>query len=572
MGKYYLSAYKEHMKRIIFLSLFLIISLIINAQAQSWRSELYPKNWQPPTASNFYSDKLIQDFSYAGYHRGEKEVPTKTGPLLDVTKPPYNADNTGKQDVTAILQKAIDDTGRKKKGGIVYLPKGTFKVNPVAGKNYCLRINRSYVVLRGAGTGQTFVYNASANMRNKTIITVDNGNSWANTGDDKQLITKDLLQPTTVIPVQSINGFKVGDLVIVRNYINNDWIEKHNMLAYWQDKGRSLDGQLYCREIKAINSKTKELTIDIPIRYALETAHGAAVYKAPALLTEVGIENLSIGNHQNFTEGDWSEESYHQESNGSYQCHDAWAISMAHTYNGWIRRVASYQPAENTSKAHLLSNGIKVSQTKNISIINCDFKKPQFGGGGGNGYMYRVMGNETLLQDCIADFNRHGFVMSHMSASGNVFLHCLDKDSGRQTGLPGYEKTNGSGSDHHMWFSHSNLFDQCTVENSFFAAGWRKWGGSTIHGLTAAHSVYWNLTSNGSQANAVQTQQGRYGYVIGTAGNKPEVRTSAWESGTEVITSPIDYVEGIGKSANLDPQSLYLDQKSKRLVKQSGRK
>jgi len=59
-----------------------------------------------------------------------------------------------------------------------------------------------------------------------------------------------------------------------------------------------------------------------------------------------------------------------------------------------------------------------------------------------------------------------------------------------------YEKTSGGGSDHHIHFSQSNLFDQCIVENSFFAAGWRKWGGGTIHGLTAMHSVYWNLTIN----------------------------------------------------------------------------
>jgi hypothetical protein len=375
------------------------------------------------------------------------------------------------------------------------------------------------------------------------------------------------MQPTRIIPVQNIAGFKVGDLVIVRNYIDNNWIAEHGMTEYWQDRGTSLVGQLYCRQIMAINANTREITVDIPIRYALKTAHGAAVYKAPAMLTEVGVEDLSIGNRQNFMAGDWSEESYTQAGTGPYQCHDSWAIAMAQVYNAWIRRVASYAPAGNTSRAHLLSNGIKLWQTKNISILNCDFKNPQFGGGGGNGYMYRIMGNETLLQDCIAEFNRHGYVMSHMSASGNVFYRCLDKNTGSQTGLTGYEKTSGSGSDHHMHFSHSNLFDQCTVENSFFAAGWRKWGGSAIHGLTAAHSVYWNLTSNGAQAQAVQTQQGRYGYVIGTSGDKPEVSTTVWHPGTEKITDPVDHVEGIGTGKTLVPQSLYQDQKNKRLTK-----
>ena len=29
--------------------------------------------------------------------------------VLDVTKPPYNADNTGKIDCTAVLRRALDD-------------------------------------------------------------------------------------------------------------------------------------------------------------------------------------------------------------------------------------------------------------------------------------------------------------------------------------------------------------------------------------------------------------------------------------------------------------------------------
>lgn len=554
------------MKRDITLSAILILCLLVNAHAQTWRSKLYPDNWQPPSTSEFYRDMLIQDFSYAGYQRGEQEVPVKTQLVLDVTKPPYNADNTGKQDVTAILQKAIDDAGRQKQGGVAYLPKGTYKVSPLADNNYCLRIEHSHVVLRGSGLDQTFIYNSSANMRGKAIIAIGSGTSWAKTGENKKQIVKDLMGPTTIIPIESSSGFKAGDLIIIRNYIDNDWIEKHKMLQYWKDKGNDLGGLLYCREIMAVDAQTNELTIDIPVRYALETKHGACVYKAPPMLTEVGVENLSVGNQQSLIESGWSEEDYHKEKNGSYQCHDSWAITMSQVNNGWIRRVTSYHPDGNTSDAHLLSNGIKVSQTKNVSILNCKFGYPQFGGGGGNGYMYRIMGNETLLQDCIADLNRHGFVMSHTAASGNVFSRCTDRNSGRQTGVQGYRKTNGSGSDHHMHFSQSNLFDQCHVENSYFAAGWRQWGGSTIHGLTGTHSVYWNLTSNGSQAEAVQTQQSAYGYVIGTAGNKPNVKTSAWVPGTEGITNPVDYVEGIGQGNQLHPQSLYLDQKNKRLA------
>lgn len=548
------------MKKYFLVSLTMML-FAFAANAQTWRSELYPANGKANSAGNFYTDKFIQDYSFAGYHRGEKAIPVVNQNIIDVTKPPYKVDNTGKKDVTHILQEAIDAAG--KKGGVVYLPAGTYKISPGNNK-YCLLVQHSNVVIRGDGAGKTFLYNASNEMRQKIILKVSAGTSWSSDGRNKKQVTTDLLQPTTVIPVKSTDGFKVGDMVMVRNYIDNDWIEKHGMLEHWKDKGDNLRGLQYCREIVAINPQANELTIDIPIRYALETAHNAAVYKVQPMLSEVGIENFSIGNRQNFTEGKWDETSYNEPENGSYHCDDSWAISMEQVYNGWIKNVSSYQPEENTSKAHLLSNGVKLHQTKNISIIGCEFRNAQYGGAGGNGYMYRIMGNETLMQDCVAEFSRHGIVVSGMASSGNVFSNCKDINSGKQTGLTGDMKTSGSGSDHHMHFSHSNLFDKCAVENSFFAAGWRRWGSNPIHGLTAAHTVYWNVISNGNQKFCVETQQGRYGYVIGTSGNKPEVRTSAWTKGTEVITDPVDHVEGVGKGETLVPQSLYEEQKKRK--------
>ena len=55
--------------------------------------------------------------------------PTDDVVVADVvlTEAPYNADNTGKKDVTGIIQKAIDDCFRKG-GGTVWLPEGEYRV------------------------------------------------------------------------------------------------------------------------------------------------------------------------------------------------------------------------------------------------------------------------------------------------------------------------------------------------------------------------------------------------------------------------------------------------------------
>ena len=43
--------------------------------ADTWRSSLYPSNWTPGYTNS--SGQFLQDFSYAGYEKGEKEVPTQ---------------------------------------------------------------------------------------------------------------------------------------------------------------------------------------------------------------------------------------------------------------------------------------------------------------------------------------------------------------------------------------------------------------------------------------------------------------------------------------------------------------
>ncbi|WP_374165023.1 glycosyl hydrolase family 28-related protein [Arcticibacter sp. MXS-1] len=407
--------------------------------AQEWRSELYAADWNPEVKT-FYVDKFLQDFSYAGYHRGEKNVPSGTGKVIDVSKAPYHIQGNGQEDVTIPLQRVIDEAPRLDKPVVIYLPAGIYRLSPQKDKDYCLLIQRSEVVLRGAGAGKTFLFNSSTDMRGKDIVKIAASSSWKTGGKNKQRITKDLVSPARVIPVADASGFRKGDRVIVRNYIDNSWIADHGMLEYWRDGGAALGGLMYCREVLSVDKQKNELVLDIPIRYSLLQQQNSVVYIAPRMLTEVGIEDMSIGNRQSFGQGDWSEESYRQKESPSYNLHDSWAVEMSQVYNGWIRNVRSYCPEGNSSGAHLLSNGIKLWQTANVSLLQCDFSRPQYGGGGGNGYMYRIMGNETLVSECAAHLSRHGFVLSGMNASGNVFFVAWTKIPALKPASPGVRK------------------------------------------------------------------------------------------------------------------------------------
>lgn len=545
----------------------LLFSVTSTSFAQLWRSKYYAATWEPPLAKNFYTEAFLQDFSYAGYQYGEKAIPLEnTNTIYDVTKSPYNADKTGNTDATAAIRNAITDV-QNNNGGIVYLPAGTYNVNP-GSQSYCLQINKSNVILKGDGIGKTFILNTTFQMRNKTIINVTGSASWTTIPSSKSLLTSDIMSPVNILPVDNPSLFQVGDLVMVRNVIGDSWITEHKE-DLWLGYGSSLGGLKYCRYVSAIDKINGTIKIDIPVRYALKTRDGACVYKLSGMIGESGLMDFSIGNLQHSGTTGWGEEDYNTNGTPAYDCHSSYVIKISGVINGLIKNVSSYKYAGNTTGTQILSNGILVSNSKSVTIDGCFMSHDQYGGGGGNGYAYRISANECLIANSTSDFVRHGFVFSGMQSSGNVIYKCKDIKTGVQCGNTGNMSVSGSGSDHHMHFSHSNLIDHCYSENSAFVAFYRPYGTVPKHNLTSAHTAFWNISSGGSNGYCVWTQQSRYGYAIGTSGTSATIKTNENGSGSAAKTNPVDIVEGQGQGATLEPQSLYEDQLAKRILRNS---
>jgi hypothetical protein len=534
--------------------------------AQTWRSEYYPVSWTPPVTSNFYTDAFLQDFSYAGYARGEKTIPKPSLKIFDVSKAPYNADRTGLVDATSAIRQAIADA-QTNNSGVIYLPSGTYLVHPEA-NNFALEITKSNVSIKGDGIGKTFVLNTSYEMTNRTVISFSGSGSWTVTSATTALLTADVMSPTNVIPVNNPALFAIGDLVMVRNYISDDWINEHKEIS-WLGYGAALQGLQYCRYITSIDPVNKKITLDVPLRYALKIRDGACVYKLKGMISEVGISDLSIGNVQHPGTTGWGENDFSISGTSANDCHGANMIQCNLIVNSWIQNVSTYTPPGNTSGTQFLSNGILVTDSKNISIDNCSFSHAQYGGGGGNGYAYRISANEVLVSNSMANYCRHGFVFSGMNASGNVIFACKDIKTGIHCINTGGSRTAGWGSDHHMHFSQSNLIDNSYSENSAFVAFYRPYGTIPKHNLTSVHSAFWNIISGGGKDYCIWTQQARYGYAIGTSGVGGAIVTKENSPGGAAITDPVDVVEGEGMGASLQPQSLYLDQLKRRLLVRS---
>src|SRR5690606_3643589 len=130
------------------------------------------------------------------------------------------------------------------------------------------------------------------------------------------------------------------------------------------------------------------LEIDIPIRYFLKKRDGARVYHKTKVLSGVGIEHLSLGNIENPAKAGWDSLDYQVEGTAAYNAHGSWVISFARVRDSWVQQVRTFRHEKNVNGSHLLSNGILLNETRGVTISHCSFQRPQYGGAGGNGYMY----------------------------------------------------------------------------------------------------------------------------------------------------------------------------------------
>lgn len=522
--------------------------------AQEWRSSLYPENWTPGPSTG----RFLHDFSYAGYHRGEVQIPAPSLRTFVVTQAPYSADHSGNQSASEAIQAALNDA-EKAGGGIVYLPAGTYRLSLSKEGSSCLRIQSSNIILRGAGADKTFLFCDNYQMREKSVILVKPADAslWNENGNthDSSPASVDIPGESLEIPVESPEKFNIGDTVIVRNDLTDRFIQELGMTGKWTNenmKGRSL---VFYRKIVEVNPSSKTVKIDAPTRYPLLKADNARVIKIPdKMIKETGLEDFLIGMKQHSGTG-FGDTDYSKPGTAGYEVHQSFGILIDGAENCWVQRINSYAPAGNSPEVHFLSNGLKFTRSRFITIKDCNLKFTQYKGGGGNGYLYTLQGQEGLIQKCTAEGGRHNYDFGNMTSSGNAIVDCVTK-SGR---LP---------SDFHMFFSVSNLIDNMVCDEDFIEAKYRPFGGTPEHGVTTSQSVFWNTKGlkyiqspfeyegkmHTRRQVLVDSKQFGDGYVIGTQGPANAVVST-------------NFVEGVGKGETLVPRSLYLDQLRRRLKK-----
>ncbi|MCO4773639.1 MAG: hypothetical protein KDA24_26640 [Deltaproteobacteria bacterium] len=503
----------------------------------SWRSELFPEDWEPTFSGS--DGAFLHDFSYAGYGRSERALPDVSGwTSFDVVA--QGADPTGATDSTTAIQAAIDLAGVA--GGRVDFPAGTFRVDDL------LTVTASGVVLVGVGEASRIQFTRLEGMTGRGHITFSGALS---AGADLPLVA-DGANRSHVVRVSDASSLEAGDQVDLGWTITPEFVTEHEMDAFWEVS----NGQwraFFRREVVTVDvsSTPHSVTLDVPLRYDALTRDGASLREVTGYLTEVGIQSLAVA-----TAGEPA---------------DAWSIDRSHAVlmqsvaDAWVSELTSFEaPSPATDGDHLASGGIKLLDSKRVTVQGCNLARPQNRGGGGNGYLYEVSrSSDILFADSVGTGGRHNFIQNwDFGTSGVVWLRTTSTEGRALTGRGGFG-TVGASEFHHS-LAMGNLIDDSVTDDAWKAVNRRTWSSGAGH--TATGSVFWNLRGTGT----VTSFQYGLGYVIGT-GSDLDVVTGLDQGGLFAeasATAPEDWREGLGAANTLEPQSLFEAQLERRLAAQ----
>ncbi|MBK8256085.1 MAG: hypothetical protein IPK82_25880 [Polyangiaceae bacterium] len=503
------------------------------ASGGPWHSALYPPDWN----STFEDAEghFLHDFSYAGFEYGAPPL-AEDLPIFAVSA---GLDPTGMADSTQALQNAIGEA-ETAGGGIVHLPMGLFRVDGQ------LVIHSSHVVLQGEGAQQTQLYFTKTQGISDTAHILFDGQV---TYPTETLLAANGEARQTTLQVEDASGFTPGDDVDIGFVISPEFIEEHGMTGTWQAFNGTWQ-TFFRRTVIDVNTAVSPavLTVDVPLRYTLKTRDSASVRRVSGMIDHVGVESLGVANAASWEEA-WAQTRSH-------------VIEMAHVRDGYIKNVESFvSPQAPTSGdgagAHLLSGGILVRESKRVTVDHVTLGLPQHRGPGGNGYLFEVQrSSEVLTVDSVAKNGRHNFIQNWGFGTTGCVLLRVESSGGKA-----YADQNSTGftslGEYHHSLATANLVDSSTFDDGFSTIN--RNGESTGAGHTGTQNVFWNVRGKGM----LRSMQFGVGYIIGT-----QDLSVVTESPLPMFTGtePVDYVEGQNQGADLEPSSLYENQRSKRLM------
>ncbi|MEO0560033.1 MAG: T9SS type A sorting domain-containing protein [Bacteroidota bacterium] len=461
----------------------------------------------------------IPDFSYAGYARGEVDLPDV--PTVETVTPIEGDD-------TAQIQAALDAVGAREPNangfrGAVELAAGTFEVLGT------LVLREHGVVLRGAGDGDdpatsSILVRRGANQDPVVFL----GRREAAVGD--AIILRDdsrgeaaILDDIVAIGARSFavdhpERFAVGDDVVVHHPATAEWLAAVDGGGTATDDPWAVDAMpiVFVRTIEAIDGST--ITVDAPMMTRLDKSLSpSTLYHRDRLqvVEEVGMESLRIDIE---TDGPMAEA----------QARNAVVFGLVE--NAW---------AQGVTALHFWHAGFSVQNSRYVTIRNCQALEPHSVVDATKRYNFEAFKSQLVLfEGNRATEARHSYVNNGETLdSGIVYLENTSEDA-------------SAASEGHRRWGMGLLFDGHVEVGSPLSLRihlGNRGDFGTSHGWACAHCVAWNVTMNGS-AVGVEKPPTAQNYAIGTQGVAADQGPFLRDTGA--------YIEGTNRSG-LSPRSLY---------------
>lgn len=492
--------------RSVFISGIIFLLFTQVSSAQQWQSSLVKlsKNGSLIYVPDAKGD-IIPDFSRVGYHQGNKAIPV----VKVVKELSPNGTNDQQRIQTAINEVAKLPIGKDGFRGAILLKKGIYEIPET------ISINASGIVLRGEGLATKLIATGAGQRK---LINVNGTGRPKETPQTRTKIT-DAYVPVgaKTFPVANAGNFKAGDAIIVFRPGTTKWIQDLKMdqidaregTVQWKAEDYDLHFE---RKITAV--KGNKITIDNPVVMAMETEYGGGeIYKYTfeGRISEVGIEDLLL------------ESAYQTDTDENH----GWdAVSLNRVENAWVSNV--------TSKYFGYSCVNLGTNSKQVTVKNCNSLSPKSKIEGGRRYSFNNDGQLNLVRDCTASEGRHDYVTGAKVAGPNVFYNCKA------------EKAKADIGPHHRW-AVGTLYDNIVTDGDINIQDRGNWG--TGHGWAGVTQLLWNCTA------AKVTLQNPY-----VSGNNYAIGVTATKSSGRLKDRPDGIWEGLNSKEKLVPASLYRQQ------------
>ncbi len=406
----------------------------------------------------------LQDFSFAGYHRGEKPIPNM--PQTSNAKD-FGAVGDGVADDTKSIQAAINAT----RSGAVFLPPGRYLISDY------LKINKSGVVLRGAGPEKSVLWFprglSEIHPKNSNTSTGEAASGYSFNGGFITLegnyhsqriagIVGTAGRGDYEVNVDDAEGISVGQSVLVVVHEARD----RSLASYLYSGdpgdisgGKRLDTSMV---MKVIDVSGTRVRFDRALRFETRADWKPEIRSFDPTVTDSGVEGLRF----EFPNIPYA---------GHFKEAGANAIELRDVHHCWVRNV----------RIHNGDLGINVVANGN-TISGITFTADP-GRGIADAEVRECTGHHAIqckdAQDnLVTNFDVqasyfHDLAVEH--ASGNVFTN------GRGTDL---------NLDHHKDTPHDNLFSN--IDCGRGKRVWSSGGGQRIGRHCAGWGTFWNIRAS----------------------------------------------------------------------------